>query len=88
MSLQEIEEIFGSNVLSYNKVSMAQLANINKFVEVSLKMDYHSLDYYYEIDIEELVNSPIPKDELEVMRDQGWSLSDDKKHLILFLKNN
>lgn len=88
MSLREIEEKLSGNTLSYNKISMSALANIMKFVNVELEMDEKSLDYYYVIDIDKLSKSQMPKDELGTLKSQGWSFSDDKKFLILFLKNN
>ena len=43
---------------------------------------------YYQIDVDDLVNSNMPKEEIETLKEQGWSFSNDEKSLILFLKNN
>lgn len=87
MSLEEIKTVFGNNILSYNKISAVDLANIAKFVEVKLQMDKSTLDYYYEISVSDLAKSKITSVELETMQKQGWSLSDDSKNLIIFLTN-
>ena len=87
MSLEEIKTVFGSNSLSYNKISAVDLANIAKFVEVKLQMDKSTLDYFYEIKVSNLIKSKITSGELETMQKQGWSLSDDFKNLIIFLIN-
>ena len=87
MSLEEIKTVFGSNTLSYNKISAVDLANIAKFVEVKLQMDKSTLDYYYEINVSDLAKSKITSGELETMQKQGWSFSDDSKNLIIFITN-
>ena len=88
MTLEELKEILGENTLSYSKVSLAELANIMPIVEVNLEMDKHSLDYYYQIDVNELLESKMTKEEVEMLKEQGWSFNDDKTKIILFLKNN
>jgi hypothetical protein len=52
-------------------------------VNASLLMDKETLDYYYEIDADELLKSKMPKEEYEVMKDQGWFFKNGK--IILYL---
>jgi hypothetical protein len=42
-----------------------------------------TLDYYYEVSIDELVGSPMPKAEYEVMNEQGWKIKNN--NLILYI---
>lgn len=88
VSLDELKGILGDNKVSYSSIGLTSLANISRFVNVRLQMDNKSLDYYYEMDVDELLKSHMPSDELEVLKEQGWSFSDDNKMLILYLKNN
>ncbi len=88
VSLDELKDILGDNKVSYSSIKLTSLANISRFVNVRLQMDNKSLDYYYEMNVDELLKSHIPSDELEVMKEQGWSFSNDNKFLILYLKNN
>ena len=88
MSIGELREALSGNTLSYTTVNVASMVNIIKFVNVELQMDKHTFDYYYEIDVNKLVKSDMPKEELETLREQGWSFSDDGKSLILYLKGN
>lgn len=88
MSFDKINEILGNNALSYYKISASALANIIKFVDVNLRMDSHTLDYYYEISVDDIVNSDMPENELNVLKEQGWSFNNNKKCLVLYLKNN
>lgn len=87
MTLDDLKEALGENTLVYSSVKMAEMANIIPFVNVDLKMDRKSFDYYYEMNVDELVSSEMPIGELESLKKQGWSFSDDRKKLVLFLKN-
>jgi hypothetical protein len=80
----EVKELFKDNKKSDSKkISAAALANITKFATVNLRMDNKTLDYYYEVSIDELVGSPMPKAEYEVMNEQGWKIKNN--NLILYI---
>lgn len=81
------EALKDNSSLSYSTISMVAIANIMKFVVVSLEMDMKTLDYYYKIDVESLLNSAIPDDEIETLQKQGWSFTEDNKSLVLYLKS-
>ena len=85
MNKEELEKEIGSNTLSAANIQATTLANIGKFVKVSLLMDKDSLDYYYEIDVDELLSSKMPTMELGMLKKGGWSFSKDKKKIIVFL---
>lgn len=84
MTIAEVKELFKDNKKSDSKkISAAALANITKFATVNLRMDSKTLDYYYEVDIDELVSSSMPKSEYEVMNEQGWKIKNN--NLILYI---
>lgn len=84
MTKNELKELLkDNNSEEKHKIDAAALVNIGKFSFVSLQMDSKTLDYYYEIDIDDLVNSEMPQEEYEVLKDQGWSIKGNK--LINFL---
>lgn len=85
MNLGELETALKDNTLSSSSVSLPALANIRKFVDVKLLMDKRTLDYYYEINVDDLLKSEMPIEELETLKKQGWSFSESKETLILFL---
>jgi hypothetical protein len=72
--------------MAKKEVSAATVANINRFAEVSLRMDNDTLDYYYEVYVDVLLDSKIPDEELKAMREQGWFMSRDKNTLKIYLK--
>lgn len=84
MTSAEVKELFKDNKKSDSKkISAAALANITKFATVNLRMDNKTLDYYYEVSIDELVGSPMPKVEYEAMNEQGWKIKNN--NLILYI---
>lgn len=88
MTLKEIEGTIGGNTLSYSKITSSDLANIMQFVNVRLLIDKSCLDYYYEIDVDELKSSSMPNDELGTLKELGWSFNSDKSKLLVYLKND
>ena len=88
MTLNDLKDKLGDNEISYSAIKYCTLINIMKFVNISLEMDRQTFDYYYKIDVDELLNSEITDDEFEILDDQGWAFSDDDKSLILYLKSN
>jgi len=87
MTLDKLKETLKDNKASYSSIETKDLYNIFGFVTVNLQMDNKTLDYYYEINVNELLDSDIPNEELETMRKQGWAFSDNGKYLVLYLKN-
>lgn len=87
MTKDELKDALKDNTLSYSKISLSEMANIIRFANVELNIDKSSLDYYYTILVDNIVNSEMPTDELETLKRQGWSLTEDGKQIILYLKN-
>ena len=84
MTKADIKELFKDNKKSNSKkISAAALSNIIKFATVNLRMDSKTLDYYYEVSIDELADSSMPKAEYEVMKEQGWKIKSD--NLVIYL---
>ena len=82
MTLDKLREALKDNKISYSSVETKELYNLFMFTTVNLQMDMKSLDYYYIMDVEELVNSDMPEDELETLKNQGWAFTEDGKNLV------
>ena len=82
MQIADIYNLLKENKCTHQSLSAAELVNISKFAQAKMRLDKNTQDIYYELDIHELSRSSIPQDELLVMKDQGWSIKDDK--LILY----
>ena len=87
MQKTELEEILKDNKPTFVKVSSSRLANIMQYVGVELKIDKYSLDYFYEINVEDLLKSQIPPKDIEEMASEGWCFDETKKFIKIFLTN-
>ena len=84
MDKNELIELFKDNSKEVkHSINASTLVEIGKYAFVSLRIDDKTLDYYYEIDIDELLSSDMSLKKYENLKDQGWSI--DKGKLILFL---
>ena len=78
MTKSDLQELFKDNEQNEGKkVSAVDIVNISKFAFVSLQMDGKTLDYYYEVSIDELVESEMPDEEYIAMKEQGWVLNNN-----------
>ena len=84
MTKNELIELLKDNNLNEKHyISAAALANIIKFANVSLQMDSDTLDYYYEVNIDELVGSEMPEEEYKVMKEQGWAIKGNYLNILI-----
>jgi hypothetical protein len=85
MTRIELEEALGDNNIISTSIKATELSSIMEYVKVDLQLDKRSLDYFYEIDVNELLSSKMPSNDLEDLKEEGWSLNKEKTKLILFL---
>lgn len=85
MSKSDVEEIFGNNKVTFSKVEIGDLIDITKYVSLDIKMDKVSLDYYYIINVNELLTSAMPIEILKRMGKNGWSFDEEQENLILYI---
>jgi hypothetical protein len=84
MTKEGLIELLKKNKLSDSKkISAAALANIIKFAAVNLRMDYKTLDYYYDVSIDELLGSEMPDEEYNVMKEQGWTINENYLKILI-----
>ena len=84
MTKEGLIELLKNNKLSDSKkISAAALANIIKFAAVNLRMDDKTLDYYYDVSIDELLGSEMPDEEYNVMKEQGWTINENYLKILI-----
>jgi hypothetical protein len=84
MTKEGLIELLKKNKLSDSKkISAAALANIIKFAAVNLRMDDKTLDYYYDVSIDELLGSEMPDEEYNVMKEQGWTINENYLKILI-----
>lgn len=85
MNKSDVEEIFGNNEVTFSKVEISDLIDIMKYVSLDIKMDKVSLDYYYIINVNELLTSAMPIEIVKRMGKNGWSFDEEQENLILYI---
>ena len=81
MKVEEIVEKFKGLKRKDGALPLANIVQIQKYVNATLEMDRDKLAYYYKINVEDLANSNIPYELLDEMVKEDWQLSEDKKIL-------
>ena len=85
MSKDEIMEALEGNEIAYRKIGSEEISNIMAYVPILLKIDEKTQDYFYQIDIEDLMESDMPIDDLADLKEEGWSIDDSERFLILYI---
>ena len=84
MTKNELIELLKDNKSNErHHISAAALANIIKFAAVNLRMDDKTLDYYYDVSIDELLGSEMPDEEYNVMKEQGWTINENYLKILI-----
>ena len=87
MSIDELTNAVGENKLEFRKIGAAEISNIMTYVNVSLEMDDKTLDYYYNINVKELLNSDMPLNDLDDLKEEGWAFDETKRNLRIFISH-
>ena len=87
MSIDELTNAVGENKLGFRKIGAAEISNIMTYVNVSLEMDDKTLDYYYNINVKELLNSDMPDNDLEDLKEEGWAFDETKRNIRIFISH-
>jgi hypothetical protein len=86
MTKEEFKSAIEDNDVIARHMTTAEVAKMTPYVHVNLDIDSGTLDYYYSISMEELLDSSIPDDVLDELKDQGWAFDERKENIIIFLK--
>ena len=85
MTLDQLKNAIGENKVSAHAISAAEISNIMTYVNASLEMDRGTLDYYYSINVDDLLASDMPISDLDDLKSQGWAFTEDDKYIILYI---
>jgi len=85
MTIEELNSAIGDNKIIANHISASEIADITPYAHVNLEIDSGTLDYYYSISVEELLDSEIPESVLNKLREQGWAFDEHKRNIIIYL---
>ena len=85
MRREDLNNALGDNTIQKHKISAAEISNIMTYTNVSLEIDRTTLDYYYSINVADLLDSDMPIADLDDLKKQGWAFTEDKKNLIIYI---
>ena len=80
MRLEELKLLIRNGVKKNETFPLFQLMKLQSVAKVDLEMDRDSDEYYYKVDLQSLVNKQFDR---EIITDNGWTLSEDEKYMIL-----
>jgi hypothetical protein len=85
MTIEELNSAIDDNQVTIRHITTAEIFNIMMYVHVNLELDKGTLEHYYSINVEELLNSKMPVLELDELKEQGWAYDKNRENIIIYL---
>ena len=82
MTKDELKMLIRGSTKKNETFPLADLAKLKSVANVMLEIDRETNDYYYKVDINDLVNKEF---DYSVISNNGWELSLDEQYMFLFL---
>ena len=84
MNLNDLNDAIKENKIEFRKIGAAEISHIMRYVNVTLEIDDKSLDYYYNINVNELLDSDMPLNDLDDLKEEGWAFDEDRKNIVIY----
>lgn len=78
MTFDEFKEIFDKADKSIESFGLADISRIHDKINFSLQMDRYRQIYYYEITADDIENSNLSKEDVELFAKDGWKFNTEK----------
>jgi hypothetical protein len=85
MTREELDDAVMGNEVTTRHMSTAEVANLMMYVQVNLELDRGTLEHYYSINVDELLDSQMPVSDLDDIKNQGWAYDETRENLIIYL---
>jgi hypothetical protein len=85
MTREELDNVIEGNEVTTRHITTAEVANLMMYVQVNLELDRGTLEHYYRINVDELLNSQMPVSDLDDLKNQGWAYDETRENLIIYL---
>lgn len=82
MTREELKQTIRGSTSKNISLPLADLAKLKAMANVRLEIDRETNDYYYHINIDDLVDKDI---DISILTDNNWQLSLDEKSINLFI---
>ena len=85
MTREELDGAIMDNKVTTRHMTTAEVANLMMYVQVNLELDRGTLEHYYSINVDELLDSRMPVSDLDDLKSQGWAYDETRENLIIYL---
>ena len=85
MTREELDSAIGENRVMSRHMTTAEVANLMMYVQVNLELDKGTLEHYYSINVDELLDSQMPVSDLDDLKNQGWAYDETRDNIIIYL---
>lgn len=85
MTREELDSAIGENRVTSRHITTAEVANLMMYAQVNLELDRGTLEHYYSINVDELLDSRMPVSDLDDLKSQGWAYDETRENLIIYL---
>jgi len=85
MTREELDSAIGNNEVTTRHITTAEVANLMMYVHVNLELDRGTLEHYYSINVDELLDSQMPVSDLDDLKNQGWAYDETRDNIIIYL---
>ena len=82
MTKDELKMLIRGSTRKNETFPLADLAKLKSVANVMLEIDRETNDYYYKVDINDLVSKEF---DYSIISNNGWELSLDEQYIFLFL---
>jgi len=82
MTKDELKMLIRGSTRKNETFPLADLAKLKSVANVMLEIDRETNDYYYKVDINDLVSKEF---DYSIISNNGWELSLDEQYMFLFL---
>lgn len=85
MTREELDSAIGENRVTSRHMTTAEVTNLMMYVQVNLELDRGTLEHYYSINVDELLDSQMPVSDLDDIKSQGWAYDETRDNIIIYL---
>ncbi len=82
MKKDDLKALVRNGIRKNKSLPLADLVTLKSIVNVSLEIDRETNDYFYRIDLNDLVDKEF---DYSIISSNGWELSLDEQYIYLFL---
>jgi hypothetical protein len=84
MSTNQIISLFSKNTAKHGTPSTEVISEIMRYSSLTYTIDENCEDYVTRVSILDISKTDFPKETIDLMLNEGWTVSKDRKYLQIF----